>query len=85
MSSWRNKTLKGPERLSSSPASRIKHVFALQISAGTVCYFTEVPESETGQFTEKQTAHICISSKAINIIAPLCIFDPHVAPLSIMC
>jgi hypothetical protein len=41
VSSWRNKTLKGPKRLSSSPAS--------QINTRTICYFTQVPESKTGQ------------------------------------
>lgn len=41
VSSWRNKTLKGSKRRSSSPAS--------QINTRTICYFTQVPESKTGQ------------------------------------
>lgn len=41
VSSWRNKTLKGPKRLSSSPAS--------QNNTRTICYFTQVPDSKTGQ------------------------------------
>lgn len=43
VSSWRNKTLKGPKRRSSSPAS--------QINTRTICYFTQVPESKSWTIT----------------------------------